>query len=164
MEIYGRQRFTLGKLDYSVVTPVSEGLSGEVIAGIAASGAVLVIVAIIIVLLVVRRSRYHKQQYKSMVKHVYQLESNSRAEIKAGMSLWAYLKYRVSFHDPSVWSKEVVTSPIWYSCLACWVRRSLSDHNTWKIHAYVLIYLQIRLSWFRFSGADLSKQHQSVLK
>ena len=102
MEIYGRQRFTLGKLDYSVVTAVSEGLSGEVIAGIAASGAVLVIVAIIIVLLVVRRSRYHKQQYKSMVKHVYQLESNSRAEIKAGMSLWAYLEYRVSFHDPSV--------------------------------------------------------------
>lgn len=96
--IYGKERFRLGTVDYSI----GGGLPKEVIAGIAASGAVLVVIAIIVVLLVFKRSRYHKQRYKSMVKQVDQLESNSRQEIKAGR-----FYFRVTYYSCGIEHFEV---------------------------------------------------------
>ena len=76
----------VGELSYDVA---SAGLTDDMIGYIsAAAGAVLIIMVLVAVLLY-RRSRYHKQRYKTMVKHVDQLESNSRHEIKQGETIAA---------------------------------------------------------------------------
>ena len=83
IEIYGKQRFVLGSLNYAVEEP-KKVLSDAVIGGIAGGGSAAVIVMIVVAVLLFKRSRYHKQRYETMVKHVDQLECNSRHEIKQG--------------------------------------------------------------------------------
>ena len=84
-------RYTLGSLNYNNVVPKG-GLSDSVIGGIAGGGSAAVIIMVVVAILLFRRSRYHKQRYKSMVKHVDQLECNSRHEIKQGTIIAVLLK------------------------------------------------------------------------
>jgi len=83
--IHGERRFLVGLLSYEKApVPVDDGVDLRLIAGLAGGGGAAMIILVIVAVLLHRRSTYHKQKYKSMVKHVDQLESNARQEIKAG--------------------------------------------------------------------------------
>lgn len=83
INIYGKERFKLGSLNYTVSAQTSS-LSDDVIGGIVGGGSAAVIIMVVVAILLFKRSRYHKQQYQSMVKHVDQIQCNSRHEIMQG--------------------------------------------------------------------------------